>query len=265
LPHSFSPGSRRSFFGAAGAIGAALASEFAAQGASVFLAGRDLSGVERVAADIQWAGGNARAAELDALNEQQVTAYLDRVIREAGKIDAIANLIGPRPQDFSNGSNTLDLPLDQFMVPLTRLVPAQFITARAAARHMVQQRSGVILFVTALPSRGSANASAIGAAFGAMEALVRCLAVDLSPSSVRVVGIRSAAMIDTPTIQQSLDTLARHLALPKEQVVGRLEQATLLKRLPTAADTARLAALLSLGRGANHHGDDRECLERNHS
>ena len=77
--------------------------------ASVFLAGRDLTSVERVAADIQRAGGNARAAALDALNQQQVTAYLERVMCEAGKIDAIANLVGPRPQDFGNGSNTLNL------------------------------------------------------------------------------------------------------------------------------------------------------------
>src|SRR5215472_11614902 len=47
-----------------------------------------------------------------------------------------------------------------------------------------------------------ANAAVIGMAFGAMEALVRCLATDLGPSGVRVVGIRPRAMLETRTIQQ---------------------------------------------------------------
>lgn len=51
-------------------------------------------------------------------------------------------------------------------------------------------------------------------------------------------------MIETETIQRSLENAARHLSVPKEQLVSRLEQATLLKRSPTAADTARLAAFL---------------------
>ena len=91
------------------------------------------------------------------------------------------------------------------MLPLSTLVPSQFITARAAARHMVQQHSGVILFVTAMPGYDgvSPNATAIGAAFGAMESLLRCLSADLGPAGVRVVGIRSGAMVETRTIQQS--------------------------------------------------------------
>jgi NAD(P)-dependent dehydrogenase (short-subunit alcohol dehydrogenase family) len=118
-------------------------------------------------------------------------------------------------------------------------------TARAAARQMVPQRSGVILFVTATLSRGYANATAIGSAFGAMESLVRCLAVDLGPAGVRVVGIRSGAMVDTRTIQQSAEIAAHRMSVSKEQVVATIEQATLLKRLPTVADTARLAAFLA--------------------
>jgi NAD(P)-dependent dehydrogenase (short-subunit alcohol dehydrogenase family) len=231
-------------FGAAGAVGTAVAKEFAAQGARVFLSGRHLGTVQKVADRIQSDAALAEATEVDALDELAVNAYLDDVVQQAGSIDVMVNLVGPRPQEYSNGRNTLDLPLEHFVLPLTRLVPSQFVTARAAARHMVKQHSGVILFVTAIPARGLANVSAIGSAFGAMESLTRCLAVDLGPSGVRVVCIRSGAMIDTPTIQASLDNAARQLSLPKEQVASRLEQTTLLKRLPTAADTAHLAAFL---------------------
>ncbi len=233
-------------FGAGGAVGTATAKEFAAQGATVFLSGRRLDAVKQVAADIQKDGGVAYAAEVDALDEQEVQAYLDGVAQEAGSIDILLNVMGPQPKDFGNGSNTLELPLEHFLLPLSTLVPSQFITARAAARHMVRQRSGVILFVTAgLDMTKTPNVTAIGAAFGAMEALFRCLAADLGPAGVRVVDIRSGAMGETRTIQQGVERIVNATGVSKAQVIAQFEQATLLRRLSTAADTARVAAFLA--------------------
>jgi NAD(P)-dependent dehydrogenase (short-subunit alcohol dehydrogenase family) len=232
-------------FGAGGSVGTAVAKEFVAQGATVFLSGRTLVAVEQVAQEIQQGGGVASAAQVDALDEQAVNVYLDRVAQEAGSIDILLNVMGPQPKDFGNGTNTLELPLEQFLLPLSTMVPSQFITARAAARHMVQQHSGVILFVTAIPSRGVTASTAIGSAFGAMESLLRCLAADMGPAGVRVVGIRSGAMAETRTIQQSAENVARTMGVSKALIVSRFEQATLLKRLPTVADTARLAAFLA--------------------
>jgi len=232
-------------FGAGGEVGSAVAKEFAAQGATVFLSGRHLASVEQVAADIRQDDGKARAAEVDALDEQAVNAYLDGVAQEAGSIDILLNVTGPQAKDYGNGTSTLELPLEQFLLPLTTLVPSQFITARAAARHMLGQHAGVILFLTASPARGMANGSAIGSAFGAMEALLRCLTSDLSPQGVRVLGLRSGGMLETRTLQQSVENVARTLGIPKEQVVSVIEQASLLKRHATVADTAKLLAFLA--------------------
>jgi NAD(P)-dependent dehydrogenase (short-subunit alcohol dehydrogenase family) len=233
-------------FGAGGAVGTAVAKEFAAQGATVFLSGRTLGAVEQVAADIHQDGGIAYSAQVDALDEQAVNAYLDRVVQEAGSIDILLNVTGPQPKDYGNGTNTLELPIEHFLLPLSTLVPSQFITARAAARHMVQQHSGVIMFVTAgLDMTKTPNVTAIGAAFGAMEALMRCLAADLGPAGVRVLGIRTGAMVETRTIQQGIENVVNTLGITKAQVVSQFEQATLLRRLSTAADTARVAAFLA--------------------
>jgi NAD(P)-dependent dehydrogenase (short-subunit alcohol dehydrogenase family) len=79
------------------------------------------------------------------------------------------------------------LPIDQFMVPLDTMVKSRFINARAAARHMAWQRSDVIIFVTGGPARPHvAGATAIGAAFGAIENLTANLAFEVSPFGVRV-------------------------------------------------------------------------------
>jgi len=51
--------------------------------------------------------------------------------------------------------------------------------------------------------------------------------------------------VDTSTIQQSIENTARQLSVSKEQIISMFEQRALLKRLPTVADTARLAAYLA--------------------
>ena len=60
-----------------------------------------------------------------------------------------------------------------------------------------------------------------------------------------MVGIRSTAVVDTGTIRQSAEIRAERMVVSPAQVLAGIEQATLLKRLPVAADTARLAAFLA--------------------
>jgi NAD(P)-dependent dehydrogenase (short-subunit alcohol dehydrogenase family) len=59
-------------YGAGGAIGGAVARAFARDGATVFLTGRHQAKVELVARDIRAAGGQAEAAQVDALDEPAI-------------------------------------------------------------------------------------------------------------------------------------------------------------------------------------------------
>ena len=54
-------------YGGGGAIGGAVALAFAREGAKVFLAGRTLAKLEKVAREISAAGGAAETAQVDAL------------------------------------------------------------------------------------------------------------------------------------------------------------------------------------------------------
>src|ERR1700747_2384348 len=72
-------------YGAAGAIGGAVARAFARDGARVFLAGRTLATLEEVAADIRAHDGMAEAAQVDAMDKAAVDAHADRVAAAAGR------------------------------------------------------------------------------------------------------------------------------------------------------------------------------------
>jgi 3-oxoacyl-[acyl-carrier protein] reductase len=236
-------------FGAGGSIGAAVAKEFSAQGAQVFVAGRTKMSIEVVAQEIVSHGGEARTALIDVLDDAGVNQFMDGVVKQAGKIDIVIDAAGPRAKEYGNGKLAVELPIDEFMVPLTMMVRSRFITARAAARHMISQKSGVIIFVTGSPARPHVpGATAIGAAFGAMENLAANLAFELGPSGVRVVCLRTTANIDSRSIRDTQEILARRLNITHEQATAQIAQLNFLKIPATVTDTAYAAVMIASDR-----------------
>src|SRR5262245_52177646 len=120
-------------YGAGGSIGGAIARSFARQGAAVHLAGRTAASLDAVVAGIRADGGSAETAVVDALDEAAVDAFVDGVVAKAGRVDISFNLISTgdvqRP--------LLDLSVDEFLQPIATAMRTQYLTTRAAARHMI--------------------------------------------------------------------------------------------------------------------------------
>jgi len=226
-----------------------VAREFAAAGAEVFLSGRTKSKVEAVANHITATGGQAHAAVVDTLDDAAVNQYLSSIVNETGKIDIILDAAGPLAKEYGNTKMAVDLPIDEFMVPLETMVRSRFITARAAARRMVNQHSGVIILVTGSPARPHVpGATAIGAAFSAIENLTQNLAFEVSPFGVRVVCVRTLANVDSRSIQDTMDFLASQLHITTDQAMAQIAQSNFLKVPATVQDTANAAVLVASDR-----------------
>lgn len=166
-----------------------------------------------------------------------------------GGIDIVFNAVGPLAGDYGNGKHAVDLTVEEYMVPLVTVVKSQFITARAAARRMVKQRSGVIIFLTGSPARGHVEgATAIGTAFGAIETFMENLAFEVSPTGVRSVCLRTTANIDSRSIQQTMDALAAKTGATKDQLTAGIAGLNFLKLPAGISDTAKAAAFLASDR-----------------
>ena len=236
-------------FGAAGTIGAAVARDFSAAGAEVFLAGRTRSNVEAVTHQITSSGGKAHAAVVDTLDDDAVNRFISTIANETGKIDVMLDVSGPLAKEYGNTKVAVDLPIEEFMVPLKTMVRSRFITARAAARQMIRQHSGVIILVTGSPARPHVpGATAIGAAFSAIENLTQNLAFEVGPFGVRVVCVRTLANVDSRSIQDTMGFLAGQLNITKDQATAQIAQSNFLKVPATVQDTANAAVLVASDR-----------------
>jgi NAD(P)-dependent dehydrogenase (short-subunit alcohol dehydrogenase family) len=230
-------------YGAGGAIGGAVASAFAGEGASVFLAGRLRAPVDAIAQDIVSAGGSAQAAEVDALDEQAVEAHLRSVIDQAGRVDISFNAVGI-PDTTIVGVPLVELDLERFSLPIAAYTRSYFLTARLAARHMVLSGSGVIMTVTALPARtGTRLNGGYGPAHAAKEALTRDLSAELASQGIRVVGLRPHGMPETSTMKEVFE--AKASGMTWEQFQEYLASTTHPGRVMSVQEVADMAVFLA--------------------
>lgn len=241
-------------YGAGGSIGGAVARAFAAEGAGVFLTGRNRASVDVVAKEIVSAGGSAEAAEVDALDEQAVDGHLQSVVDRAGRVDVSFNAVGA-PNAGIVGVPLAELDAERFALPITFYTRSYFLTARMAARHMLAQGSGVIMTVTALHSRtGIPLVGGYGPAMAAKEALTRDLSAELAPRGIRVVGLRPQAMQESRTIREAFEPRAEATGLTWEQWEALLASKTHPRRLMTLEEMAGLAAFMASDKASGMTG-----------
>jgi NAD(P)-dependent dehydrogenase (short-subunit alcohol dehydrogenase family) len=232
-------------YGAGGAIGGAVARAFASEGARLFLTGRRLAPVEAVAKGIVAAGGSAEAAQVDTLDEQAVEEHLRSVVDKAGRVDISFNAVGI-PDTTILGVALDELDAEQFSLPIATYTRSYFLTARLAARRMVANRSGVIMTVTAIPSRtGVPLQGGYGPAQAAKEALTRALSAELAPQGIRVVGLRPNGIPETGTLREAFEVRAKALGVTWEQWQESLARRTHPRRLSTLAEMASVAVFMA--------------------
>jgi NAD(P)-dependent dehydrogenase (short-subunit alcohol dehydrogenase family) len=223
-------------YGGGGAIGGAVARAFAREGARVFLAGRTRERLEEVAGEIRSAGGVARTAEVDALDEKAVDEHAAAVAAEAGGIDISFNLIS---HGVVQGTPMTQMSVEDYTRPVLTAVTTAFLTSRAAARQMMRRGSGVILMFggEGHPTRDY-YLGGLQTAFHAMESMRRQLASELGPHGVRVVTLRTGGVPES--IPEGMEG--------RETVASGIEKATMLSRAATLEDVGNVAAFVASDR-----------------
>lgn len=241
-------------YGAGGAIGGAVARAFAREAAQLYLTGRLRAPVDAVAEEIASSDGAARAAEVDALDEQAVDRHLQSVIDEAGRVDVSFNAVGI-PGATILGIPLVELDVRRFSLPITTYATSYFLIARLAARRMVERGSGVIMTATTQHSRmGLPLSGGYGPAMAAEEALTRVLSAELAPQGVRVVGLRPQAIPETGTLREAFDARAEVSGTTWEQFQETLASKTHPRRLMTLEEMADVAAFMASDKASGMTG-----------
>jgi 3-oxoacyl-[acyl-carrier protein] reductase len=232
-------------YGAAGELGSTAARTFAREGAHVFLVGRTLSSLDRVADDIRNAGGTAETTVIDALDPDQVESHLNELIASTGRIDISMNATSLRGD--LQGTPLREMTVENFLLPPMTGLRSNYCTGTAAARRMAEAGSGVILTMSTSASGLSGRdrrfhaTGGFGAACAAIEEFTRSLAGEVGPHGVRVCCLRPDAM---PETWEGRDTQ------PVMEAERYMTDGTALDRLPALQEVADTAAFLASARAS---------------
>lgn len=221
-------------YGGAGPIGRAVAAGFAREGATVHLTGRTASALDAAAADIRATGGTVHTTVVDALDSDQITAHADRVAESAGSIDISFNAIG---LGDVHGTPLVEMDLAVFERPVVNAARTMFLTTQAAARHMITQRSGVLLFFGGDGGRDPIRDYDIGGfqvAMGLIDTLRRQLAAELGRHGIRAINLQSGGVAEAiPADEPNRDAIVDMITAP-----------TMLGRTATYDDVGNVAAFV---------------------
>jgi len=164
--------------GAGRGIGKGIALALAEAGADVVCTARTVSQIESAAEEIRSLGRKALAIPCDIKDSQQIDSMVKKAKADFGQVDILVNNAG-HSGDFTPA---LMLTEQAWEEELRENLTSVFLCSQAAARVMMEKKSGVIVNIASrqsdMPAPGSIG---YGVAKAGVKSLTMTLAFELAP------------------------------------------------------------------------------------
>ncbi len=166
--------------------GLAIVEKFVTEGAKVFMCGSTPESTAKGAAYLEARGcGDVRSIPCDVSDLEQVKKLFDCIEKEAGRLDILVNNAAHQ----GIGKPFLDMDPSYVMEVLGVNVRGGFqVTQQAVKRFFLKQETrGVVVFLSSNTAmRAIRNRTAYCASKGAINSMVRAIALDMGPLGIRV-------------------------------------------------------------------------------
>jgi 3-oxoacyl-[acyl-carrier protein] reductase len=218
--------------GASKGIGAGIAQELAANGASVIVNyASSAAGAEAVVAKIQAAGGKAKAVHADVSKPAEAKQLIDAAVAEFGRVDILVNNAGV--YEFL----PLQLITEQHFDRMFNLNVRGLLFATQAAAAAFGVQGGSIINIGSMASQAPPpGGSVYSATKGALDAITRSLAAELGSRKILV-----NAVLPGPVATEGVQSLADGGG----DFIADLVSRTPLGRIGQPRDIAKIVSFLA--------------------
>lgn len=227
--------------GAGSGIGRQIALSFAREGARLAICDIDMAAAGRVVGELEEAGAEAMAVEMDVTSEEAVNSGVDAVARRFGRIDTMVSNAG-----IQIVHPIEDFPYADFRRVLAIHLDGSFLLTKACVKHMYPQRSGSLIYMGSVHSHeASALKSAYVAAKHGILGLSRVMAKEGAKHGVRANTI-CPGFVKTPLVEKQIPEQAASLNISEKEVVDRIMLGgTVDQEFTTMEDVAEIAVFLA--------------------
>ena len=221
--------------GASKGIGAVTAEAFAAAGAAVVLAARDIEALTAVAARIEAEGGEATAVGCDVTDAEAVRHLVDRAVSRYGRLDAAFNNAtdGPLPAPLA------EIDIAEFDRGIATNIRGTFLGMKFQIPAMLASGGGAIVNMASVAGlSATANLAAYVAGKAGIIGLTKVAALDYADLGIRVNVVAPGPI------------LTHHLEAAGPQARRMAGLATPMRRTGLAAEVAQTVLWLCSGQSS---------------
>ena len=200
--------------GAASGIGKEIARSFAEAGAKVVIADLNLAGAQSAAAELDSSKRRAIGVVMDVTSESQVDAGIATAVGVFGRLDILVSNAG-----IQIVAPLEDLPFAAWKQLLAIHLDGAFLTTRAALRHMYRQGGGSIIYMGSVHSKEASllKAPYVTAKHG-LIGLAKVVAKEGAKHGVRA-NVICPGFVRTPLVDKQIPEQAHKLGISEEAVV----------------------------------------------
>ncbi len=219
---------------AAGGIGLAMAKAFAGAGDRVRVTDVDAQVLAALPDGIE-------GRQVDASDEAQMEAFFAEIARDWGGVDVVCANAGTKGPTAA----VADMDMAEWRDCLAVNLDGAVIAAKYAARLMVPQKSGVVIFTSSTSGQnGFPFRAPYAAAKWGVIGLMKTVAMELGPHGIRANAICPGS-VNGPRIDRVIEAEAAAKGMTPEAVRAAYAAGTALKRLSDPEDIAAMALFLA--------------------
>ncbi len=196
-------------------IGLACVKACGKEGATVYMAARNMEGAQQLARTLQAEGIRVNCVYNDATKPETFAAMVETVVQDAGRIDVLVNNFGT-----SNPGKDLDFAhtdADVFLDTVNLNLRSVFMASQAAARHMAAHGGSIINISSVGGIVPDISQVAYGTSKAAINYLTKLIAVQEARHNIRCNAVLPG-MTATESVKKHLtddfrDLFLRHIPL----------------------------------------------------
>ena len=215
--------------GASGWLGGAISKRLAAEGATVFLGGRNMESLNSLQQEIKALNGSAEPLQMDVTSNESIEQAVGSVIQSAGRIDILVNCAGGSTREKAKNLFEQDVELIDEMLEVN--LRGSMLCTRAAGRFMVEQQYGRIINISSVIGEyGKPKFSDYAAAKAGIIGYSKSCALEFGPFGITV-NVVSPGYIQMRTFDN--------------KQLKYLLKSNYLKKVGTAEDVAAAVAFIA--------------------
>lgn len=233
-------------------IGLACVKACAKEGATVYMAARNLDRAKEIANQLNADGGKVKCIYNDATKPETFTTMVEDVVDDAGRIDVLVNNFGS-----SNPSKDLDFAHTNpgiFIDTVNLNLRSVFLASQAAAKHMAMGGGGSIINISSVGGQvPDISQVAYGTSKAAINYLTKLIAVHEAKNKIRcnavLPGMTATEAVENHLSEDFRNLFLRHIPLGRMGLPEEIAAAVVYLASDEAAYTTGQILAVSGGFG----------------